>query len=61
MNELIHLLTENVIFLSQAFCQVFLVDDLLRRLIAVKGQSSTRTLHDNGGTEAAKHTRLVVF
>lgn len=61
VHELIHLLTERIVLASQAFREVLLIDDLLRRLIAMECQAATGTLHDDCWTQAAKYRRLVVF
>jgi hypothetical protein len=61
VDELIHMLTEHVVLVSQSFGQVFLVDDLLRRLVTVERQTTTCTLHDDRWTEAAQHAGLVIF
>ncbi len=61
MNELIHLLAERIVLVSQAFCEMFLIDDLLRRLVAVKSQATAGTFHDDCRTEATEYRRLVVF
>lgn len=37
VDELIHLLTQCVVFIRQPLREMFLVDDLLRALIAVEG------------------------
>ena len=61
MNELIHLLTKRIVLASQAFREVLLVDNLLRRLIAMERQATAGTLHDDCWTQAAEYRRLVVF
>lgn len=61
MDELIHVLAERVVFLSESFRKMLLVDHLLRRLVGVERQATTCTLHDDSGTEAAQHACLVVF
>lgn len=61
MDEVVHLVAEHVVLLGQAFREVLLVDDLLRRLVAVKSQSPARTLHNDSWAEAAQYARLVVF
>jgi hypothetical protein len=50
MHELIYLLIESVVLLRQAFSKVFLINDLLRSLIAVKRETTTGALHDEGRT-----------
>lgn len=61
MYELVHLLAERVILFCQTFRQMFLVDDFLGRLVAMECQSTTRTLHDDGGAQTAENTGLVVL
>lgn len=61
MDELVHLVTERVILFCQPLRQMLLIDNLLRRLVAVECQSAARTLHDNGGAETAQNARLVVL
>lgn len=61
MYELVHLLAKNCVFVRQALGQVFLIDDLLCRLIAVEAEASTGTLHDDGWAEATQNARLVIL
>ena len=61
MYELIHLLTERIVLASQAFCEVLLIDNLLRRLIAMERQAAACTFHNDCWAQATKHRRLVVF
>jgi hypothetical protein len=59
--ELVHLLAQRVIFLRQPLGQMLLIDNLLGSLIAVERQATTGTLHDDGRTQPAEYTGLVVF
>jgi hypothetical protein len=59
--ELVHLLAQRVIFLCQPLGQMLLIDNLLGSLIAVERQATTGTLHDDGWTQPAEYTGLVVF
>lgn len=61
MNELIHLLAQRIVFFRKTLCEMFLVDNLLRCLVAVKGQTAACTLHDDCWAEATQHGSLVVF
>lgn len=61
VDELVHLLAEHIVLLSQSLGKMFLVDDLLSCLVAVESQTTTCTFHDDGGAEATQHTRLIVF
>lgn len=61
MDELIHLVTERIVLFCQPLRQMLLIDDLLRRLVAVECQSAACTLHDNGWAEAAQNARLVIL
>lgn len=61
VNDLIHLLAECVELVREVFRQMLLVDDLLRRLIAVEGETATGALHDDRRTQAAEHAGLIVF
>jgi hypothetical protein len=61
VDQLVHLLTQCIVLLRQAFREVLLVDYFLRRLVAMKSQATARTLHDGRRTESTEHRSLVVF
>ena len=55
MDELIHLLAERIVLVSQALRKMLLIYDFLRCLIAMESQSAARTFHDDRRTQATEY------